>query len=181
MLSFDIRDDTGAILPQQFEVELIGNGHTLFYCNTNQFTTSPASVWTNWVITLAPTATSLWRLDSYNSTNFATASDFMLVLSNLQALKIDMDLAPGQDTVDLDNVRMAPAVAAQIQSPHRAGTNVVFSLSTVNGQSYTVQQNTNLASANWLPCTNFIGNGSVYQFTNPVAGLPRNFYRVTTP
>ena len=52
----------------------------------------------------------------------------------------------------------------QIQSPLVAGSNFTFSFSTVSTQSYTVQQNTNLATTNWTFYTNITGNGSLYQF-----------------
>jgi hypothetical protein len=51
----------------------------------------------------------------------------------------------------------------------------------VTNQSYAIQQNTNLLSTNWLNFTNITGNGSVYQFTAPVAGQAKNFFRVTQP
>ena len=181
VISFDIKDNLYPTEGNYDEVELIGNGHTLFYDNWSpNFIPYPANTWTNWVIPLAPAPG--WRLDSYDTNApLATAADFLLVLSNLQELNVSIDLASGDDYGCMDNFRLAPAVAAQILSPHCNRTNVVFNLATVNGQSYTVQQNTNLASTNWIACTNFIGNGLVFQFTNPAAGLPRNFYRITTP
>jgi hypothetical protein len=81
----------------------------------------------------------------------------------------------------LDNVRMSAAIPAQIQSPLLAGTNYTFNFSTVSGQSYTVQQNTNLATTNWIFCTNIIGNGSLYQFQTPVSSNHQQFFRVSAP
>jgi hypothetical protein len=72
-------------------------------------------------------------------------------------------------------------VPAQIQSPGKSGGIFKFSFGTANGQSYTVQQNTNLATANWTFYTNFTGNGSLYQFTTPVANIPQRFFRVGSP
>ena len=69
----------------------------------------------------------------------------------------------------------------QIQLPFLAGTNFIFAFSTVSHQSYTVQQNTNLATTNWTLYTNFLGNGSLYQFVTPASGNRQSFFRVRTP
>ena len=62
-----------------------------------------------------------------------------------------------------------------------SGGNFTFNFGTANGQSYTVQQNTNLAKANWTFYTNITGNGSIYQFATPVTNFPRRFFRVGSP
>src|ERR1039457_3921540 len=72
-------------------------------------------------------------------------------------------------------------VPAQVQSPQLSGGNFTFNFGTANGQSYTVQQNTNLATTNWTFYTNIIGNGSIYQFATPVISIPRRFFRVRSP
>jgi hypothetical protein len=72
-------------------------------------------------------------------------------------------------------------VPAQIQSPQLSGGNFTFNFGTANGQNYTVQQNTNLATTNWTFCTNITGNGSIYQFATPVTNIPRRFFRVVEP
>jgi hypothetical protein len=72
-------------------------------------------------------------------------------------------------------------VPAQLQSPRLSGSNFMFTFGTGNGQSYTVQQNTNLATAAWTDYTNITGNGSLYQFATPVADIPRRFFRVSSP
>ena len=51
----------------------------------------------------------------------------------------------------------------------------------MNGQSYTILQNQNLATTNWMLCTNIIGDGSIYQFQAPADGNGQNFYRVSVP
>lgn len=71
-----------------------------------------------------------------------------------------------------------PVILSAVQE---SGNNFTFSFQTVTNQSYTIQQNTNLLSTNWLNYTNITGNGSVYQFTAPVAGKTKNFFRVTQP
>jgi hypothetical protein len=62
-----------------------------------------------------------------------------------------------------------------------SGSNFTFNFGTANGQSYTVQQNTNLATTNWTFYTNITGNGSIYQFATPVTNIPRRFFRVVEP
>ncbi len=69
----------------------------------------------------------------------------------------------------------------QIQLPLLTGTNFTFSFSTVSPQSYTVQQNTNLATTNWTFYTNITGNGSLYQFLAPVGSNRQQFFRVSEP
>jgi hypothetical protein len=72
-------------------------------------------------------------------------------------------------------------VPAQVQSPGMSGGNFTFNFGTANGQSYTVQQNTNLTTTNWTFYTNITGNGSIYQFATPVTNIPRRFFRVGSP
>jgi hypothetical protein len=60
-------------------------------------------------------------------------------------------------------------------------TNAQFSFSfrTAAGQSYTIQQNTNLVTTNWIPLTNFTGVGLPCQFSIPVTNTqPQLFLRV---
>jgi hypothetical protein len=73
------------------------------------------------------------------------------------------------------------AVPAQVVSPQVSGGNFTFNFGTVNGQSYTIQQNTNLAAPNWTFYTNFIGNGLPYQLILPVTGAPGTYFRVREP
>jgi hypothetical protein len=69
----------------------------------------------------------------------------------------------------------------QLQAPKISGGNFVFNFATTNGLGYTVQQNTNLATTNWVYYTNIIGNGSLYQFTTPLTNIPQIFFRVRQP
>jgi hypothetical protein len=73
------------------------------------------------------------------------------------------------------------AVPAQVESPLLSGNNFTFTFGTVNGQSYTVQQNTNLATPTWTFDTNITGNGSLYEFIAPVTNVPQLFFRVSEP
>lgn len=72
-------------------------------------------------------------------------------------------------------------VPVQIQSPQVSNGNFSFSFGTISGQSYTVQQNTNLATPNWTYFTNLIGNGLSYQFLVPVGHEPQLMFRLRQP
>jgi hypothetical protein len=56
-----------------------------------------------------------------------------------------------------------------------------FLIGTVNGESYTVQQNTNLESTNWTFYTNVIGQGVQYPIISIDTNLPQQFFRVVEP
>jgi hypothetical protein len=69
----------------------------------------------------------------------------------------------------------------QILTPQSSGGHFNFSFQTVSNQSYTVQQNTNFTTSDWVFYTNFTGNGSMFQFTTSLSNAPNNFFRVTEP
>jgi hypothetical protein len=68
-----------------------------------------------------------------------------------------------------------PAIALQ-----RTGTNFSVAFQSITGQSYTIQQTTNLAGGNWILYTNFIGNGSLDSVTVPTSS-PGQFFLVREP
>lgn len=72
-------------------------------------------------------------------------------------------------------------VPVGIANSQKSGTNFTFSFGTINGRSYIVQQKTNLAATNWVSYTNFIGDGSLYQFVAPITAMPGSFFRVLEP
>jgi hypothetical protein len=59
-----------------------------------------------------------------------------------------------------------------------SGGNFSFSFQTLAGQTYTVQQNTNLATQSWIAYTNFTADGSLFQLTVPMTGTRPCFFRV---
>ena len=177
VLSFDVTCNL-TLYGNSDQVILVGNGHALFYSNAD-VPGWPANTWTNWAVSLAPSAR--WRLDDYATGRSPTAAEFKAVLASLQELNISGDLGNGPDITSMDNVRLAKATTPQIQSPRLTGGYFTFSLATVSGQSYTVQQNVDLATANWVTCTNWFGDGSVRQAAFPATNGPQIFYRVQTP
>jgi hypothetical protein len=56
-----------------------------------------------------------------------------------------------------------------------------FGFNTQSNQSYTVQQNANLATTNWIFYTNFLGKGSLMGVLAPVTNNPQEFFRVSEP
>lgn len=56
--------------------------------------------------------------------------------------------------------------------------NVDLSFQSVPDQNYIVQQNTNLATTNWVYFTNLLGNGSLLHITAPAMNARQNFFRV---
>jgi hypothetical protein len=66
-------------------------------------------------------------------------------------------------------------------NPVLSGGNLAFSFGTVNSQSYTVEHNDDLTTANWVFVTNFTGNGSVMPVVIPVTNPPIRFFRVREP
>jgi len=52
---------------------------------------------------------------------------------------------------------------------------------TVSGQTYTVQQNADLSTTNWIFYTNLTGNGSTAQFAVPITDAASRFFRVLLP
>ena len=65
--------------------------------------------------------------------------------------------------------------------PQGAGTGFSFVVQSVSNQSYTIQRNDDLTTANWIFYTNFTGNGSLMQLVAPVTNTPRRFFRVRQP
>jgi Galactose oxidase, central domain/Kelch motif len=73
-------------------------------------------------------------------------------------------------------------VPVQILNPKPIGTNLFFQFPTASNQSYTIQQNTNLATTNWIFFTNIVGSGSLFQFQTPITFTPaQSFFRVRQP
>jgi len=72
-------------------------------------------------------------------------------------------------------------LAEMLQSPQVSGGNFTFNFQTASNQSYTIQQNTNLSTTNWLFVTNIIGSGSVFQFAVPATNTPQDLFRVRQP
>lgn len=69
----------------------------------------------------------------------------------------------------------------QITAPMITTTNFGFSFQTVAGQSYTIQQRTNLLFGAWEDYTNFTGNGLVEQWSVPVTGDGFMYVRLRVP
>ena len=65
--------------------------------------------------------------------------------------------------------------------PQGSGAGFNFGFQSVSNQSYTIQRNDDLTTANWIFYTNFTGNGSLMQLVAPVTNTPHRFFRVRQP
>jgi hypothetical protein len=66
--------------------------------------------------------------------------------------------------------------------PQLSGGNFSFSFQTTTNQTYTIQQNTNAATPNWLLVTNIAGDGSLFDFVIPITtNSLQDFFRVREP
>jgi hypothetical protein len=75
----------------------------------------------------------------------------------------------------------APApLPVQLTNQTWAGGNIQFSFTTLAGRPHTIQSRTNLTVGTWQDVTNFIGDGSLRQFSFPVTNPPIMFFRVST-
>jgi PKD repeat protein len=91
--------------------------------------------------------------------------------------------AGGTNTLTLSNyIVVAALVPVTLGSPWASNGQFGFSFQTLAGQSYSIQQDTDLAIPNWVTATNFLGTGSPYQFRTLATNtqLPV-FYRVREP
>jgi len=70
----------------------------------------------------------------------------------------------------------SPVLSAQVSN-----TTLLLTIQNVGGFNYTVQQATNLSTTNWITFTNFIGVGSLTQFTKPTTGPAQLFFRISQP
>lgn len=76
----------------------------------------------------------------------------------------------------------APArLPVTITNSHPAGANLLFTFLTQAGRPHTIQSRTNLSTGAWIDLSNFVGDGSLRQFTFPTTNNPPNkFFRVKT-
>ena len=86
------------------------------------------------------------------------------------------------DTISLTDgyVCCRSLVAPSIVSPHRAGTNLTFSYTTVTSQTYFVESKTNLVGTNWTPLQTNPGSGSLKSFTNSTTSDRQRYFRLRT-
>jgi hypothetical protein len=72
-------------------------------------------------------------------------------------------------------------VTGKLVGPAVAGNNFTFSVVTISNQSYTIQRNDDLTTANWIFFTNFTGDGSLMQVVSPVTNAPQRYFRLRQP
>ncbi len=86
----------------------------------------------------------------------------------------------GSSTFTLTAQSAVSHAPVQLQSPQVSGNSFQFGIPTVNNLNYTVLFNANLTTTNWLPYTNFIGNGATQQWLFPIMST-QGFFRVSQP
>lgn len=96
-----------------------------------------------------------------------------------EATIYDRALSPGEIAAIYDAGSAGKCLPSPTLAPGISGTNFCFSVPTISNLIYTIQQNTDLATTNWVFYTNFTGNGSLFQFVTPILNIPRQFFRVS--
>jgi hypothetical protein len=61
------------------------------------------------------------------------------------------------------------------------GTNLQFTFTPIIGRTNYIESSTNLAAEAWMPCTNFVGDGSVQTIVVPASSPTQRFFRLRTP
>ena len=92
-------------------------------------------------------------------------------------------LPPGLSVV-YSNTATFLLVASSVPWPISSalgGGNLKLSFPTASGQSYTLQSCEDLTGNLWVPCNNFIGNGSVLEVVVPAGSRTPRFFRVRQP
>jgi hypothetical protein len=77
----------------------------------------------------------------------------------------------------------APAplpVQLTVPRPQPSGGSFQLGFQTLAGRPETIQVRTNLTAGVWMDVTNFIGDGSPWQFTFPTTNAPVEYFRVLT-
>jgi hypothetical protein len=118
--------------------------------------------------------------------NAATGVVTLKVVPNYQtkpSYSINLIASDGTlSTTQAVTVNVTLPAPVLILSTKLAGTNFFFQFAAANGQSYTIQQNTSVATSNWVSYTNIIGDGSTQQVRLPVTALPgQHFFRISEP
>jgi hypothetical protein len=68
-----------------------------------------------------------------------------------------------------------------IQPTKLAGGQFDLSFRTLTGQSYTIEQNTNFTTTNWLSYTSFTARASIFAMPVPITNGPSRFFRIREP
>jgi hypothetical protein len=152
---------------------------------------------TDWYVIAAGALTHFGRIYC-GYFNFFYTDDFSGAAPNLYQTTIDLDalglnakpvaavtftMPHGPDTTantatGIFALSGAPSVA--LQSPQAAGGGINFSFATMAGQSYTIEQTTNLSLGSWQVYQQITGNGETMQITAPLTNR-QQFFRVLQP
>lgn len=116
----------------------------------------------------------------------APGDQFMILTSSsLSGTFSALNVPQGTSVIYTNNnvvlVSTGSGAGPKIVNPVLSNGNLVFSFATLNGQSYTIQRNDDLATTNWFFYTNLNGNGSLMQVVSPVNKVPQRFFRLKQP
>jgi hypothetical protein len=133
-----------------------------------------------------------WELSGDSS--FSSATNYIRAVLSTNAFTVVFKPIPGWNVPTNQSVSVTPGQIAlysalytvsnsppQLISTQVSGSTFQLSFQSVNGQSYTLYYNNNLATTNWLPYTNVTGNGGTLQLTVPVTNSAQRFFRISQP
>jgi len=121
------------------------------------------------------------RVVTYDTVPVTEISDFSQT-AKLQGVTL-LD-SQGKDITSSTSFTFARAIPApppvSLLSAQVVGGNFSFQFMTVSNLGYAVQANSDLSATNWTALTNIIGNGLLYQFSEPLAVTGQRYYRVAS-
>jgi hypothetical protein len=139
----------------------------------------PAS--TSWTPppTLTPGTNTLQVL--YTSNNYPNIA-FTLPLNSSQQSPSDWSASVALISVghSVFVVSGSAALPAQLLNVQRSGGNLQFSFTPQTGHTNIIEATTNLAVGQWTALSNFVGDGTLHQFTFEATNPPIRFFRVRT-
>jgi hypothetical protein len=120
-------------------------------------------------------------VDGVFTVQFAAASPGQTLFVCVQNEKL-LDLLYGNlrlmtATLQVDNSIVLPF---RLLDPRRVGEDFLFSFDTLTNHSYLIEWSDTFTPPNWMPLTNFPGDGSRVTITNAILAPGTRFYQVTT-
>ena len=105
----------------------------------------------------------------------------LLALSGKETLRLTVVGGDTGDNTYLNRMVFVPVPDLTISNVSLSGTDLSFSINTINNVGYTVQYKDNVTNPNWSTLTTVVGTGGdVVVHDNPIGGDQR-YYRVVSP
>ncbi|MGH7977139.1 MAG: hypothetical protein ACREDS_05735 [Limisphaerales bacterium] len=132
--------------------------------------------------TLAVTNLSATSPTNGESFQLFSATNYSGAFGTFNLPPLNAELAWNWNPTDGTLSVISAPLSLQILSPQLSGTNFSFSFATTASGEYTIWDNTNLATSNWMMVTNFTGDGLTDQMILPVLlTSPVHFFRISQP